>query len=190
MSGGQTRGVPAPGSAAEPRRWSRIAPWLAPALLTVVALAQIGIAASTDLTPWKGGGFGMFSTLDGTGSRQLRITLIGPEGERRLRVRQRRALPITALRNNPGAAAAQRVADGLMPALSRPRFAEYDTLRIEVQRATYDADQARLTFRPWKSWEYPMPETVGGVGARDEGRGAAGQAPVDGEETGQDAAAD
>jgi hypothetical protein len=33
-------------------------------ILTVVAISQIALARTVALTPWKGGGFGMFSTLD------------------------------------------------------------------------------------------------------------------------------
>ena len=35
-----------------------------PVLLLVVAVCQIGLAKAAGLTAWKGGGFGMFSTLD------------------------------------------------------------------------------------------------------------------------------
>jgi hypothetical protein len=33
-------------------------------LLTLVAVSQIAVSKSIGMTPWKGGGFGMFSTLD------------------------------------------------------------------------------------------------------------------------------
>jgi hypothetical protein len=48
---------------------------LAPALLAVVALVQIVTAHRRGLTPWKGGGFGMFSTVDMSPRRSLRIVL-------------------------------------------------------------------------------------------------------------------
>jgi len=38
--------------------------WAVPALLVVVAVAQICRVRGYDLTPWKGGGFGMFSSVD------------------------------------------------------------------------------------------------------------------------------
>ena len=41
------------------------------ALLVTVALGQIVLARTVDLSPWKGGGFGMFATLDGTASRYV-----------------------------------------------------------------------------------------------------------------------
>ena len=55
-------------------RSSRLA-YLAPALLAVVATAQFAIAHATPLSPWKLGGFGMFSTGDVPRSRVLRVRL-------------------------------------------------------------------------------------------------------------------
>lgn len=49
---------------------NRIAKWGPSALLAAVALLQIALVYTADLTAWKGGGFGMFSTLDyGTNRR-------------------------------------------------------------------------------------------------------------------------
>lgn len=47
-------------------------------LLVLVAGHQIRLARMTQLTPWKGGGFGMFSTTDGLSHRRLRIVVRGP----------------------------------------------------------------------------------------------------------------
>ena len=50
--------------------------WLAavPALvLIVVAALQISLARRGPLSPWKGGGFGMFASLDGGSFRTLRV---------------------------------------------------------------------------------------------------------------------
>lgn len=46
-------------------------------LLVIVALTQIYLAHTVHLSPWKGGGFGMFSTTDGGPNRHLRIFLRG-----------------------------------------------------------------------------------------------------------------
>jgi hypothetical protein len=48
-------------------------------LLVLVALCQIILARGASLTPWKGGGFGMFSTNDHAGHRMLRITVTARE---------------------------------------------------------------------------------------------------------------
>ncbi len=43
--------------------------WLAPGLLISVALVQITLSHTKDLTPWKGGGFGMFASTDSLSMR-------------------------------------------------------------------------------------------------------------------------
>ena len=43
------------------------------ALLVAVAAVQVTLVYTADLSPWKGGGFGMFSTTDDSGRRHVRI---------------------------------------------------------------------------------------------------------------------
>lgn len=42
----------------------RILAWIVPVILILVAVNQIHWAHTRDLTPWKGGGFGMFASVD------------------------------------------------------------------------------------------------------------------------------
>ena len=58
-------------------------------LLALVAANQIRLARTGPLSPWKGGGFGMFSTTDSPASRQLRIVVYGEGGARELEVPSR-----------------------------------------------------------------------------------------------------
>lgn len=53
-------------------RRDRLLAALVPLVLTVVALYQVTTALTEDLTPWKGGGFGMFATADHPETRVLR----------------------------------------------------------------------------------------------------------------------
>ena len=48
---------------------------LIPILLCTIALVQICMVYSKDLTPWKGGGFGMFAMIDRLEYRPVHITL-------------------------------------------------------------------------------------------------------------------
>jgi hypothetical protein len=48
---------------------------LAPGLLVAVAAAQLFHVWRSDLTPWKGGGFGMFATGDSLAGRYIRVYL-------------------------------------------------------------------------------------------------------------------
>jgi hypothetical protein len=52
--------------------------WLPPALLLAVALVQHGLVRRDALTPWCGGGFGMFSTNDARVTRHLHAYALSP----------------------------------------------------------------------------------------------------------------
>ncbi len=56
--------------AAKGNRWLGLVPVAA---LVLFALLQITLAGTRDLTPWKGGGFGMFSTVDQPRIRFVRV---------------------------------------------------------------------------------------------------------------------
>jgi len=60
--------------------------YLPPVLLVVVALHQAILVETRELTPWLGGGFGMFSTTDGPGDRIVRVVAILLVGERDVRI--------------------------------------------------------------------------------------------------------
>ncbi len=105
--------------------------WLAPALLLAVAANQIWLSFRADLTPWCGGGFGMFSTVDGRFARHLHAFALSPS------LRVELAIPVE-LRESALAAVA-------LPSESRLRafarelepyaasdFEAPDTIRIEV----------------------------------------------------------
>jgi len=53
---------------------------LAPLCLCLVAGLHLYRVATADQTPWKGGGFGMFSTVDSESARYLRCYLLGDDG--------------------------------------------------------------------------------------------------------------
>jgi hypothetical protein len=59
----------------------RVLPYCAPAVLTTIATLQFVLAHSFGLSPWKGGGFGMFSTVDSPSARFLRIYLVTGDQE-------------------------------------------------------------------------------------------------------------
>lgn len=52
------------------------AAWLPACVLILVAANQVRLTARTGLSPWKGGGFGMFSTIDSPGERFLQAHLL------------------------------------------------------------------------------------------------------------------
>jgi len=52
-----------------------------PVLLVAIAVAQIVTATYGTLSPWKGGGFGMFASIDGPASRSLFLSAVDFEGK-------------------------------------------------------------------------------------------------------------
>ena len=58
-----------------------LATWGPAAVLTIVALLQIVMVYRADLTPWEGGGFGMFSTLDYETNRRFLVEGMDQKGE-------------------------------------------------------------------------------------------------------------
>lgn len=52
----------------------------APLVLVIVLASHVSLRWSSDLTPWKGGGFGMFSTVDSPASRVVRVELVTDVG--------------------------------------------------------------------------------------------------------------
>ena len=55
------------------QRWLPILPAI---LLAAVALHQLYAVRAHDLTPWKGGGFGMFASTDVGPARRLEVWLL------------------------------------------------------------------------------------------------------------------
>jgi len=50
--------------------------WVTPVLLVLLAVTQIAQASTRDLTPWKGGGFGMFASTDGLNYRAVQARFL------------------------------------------------------------------------------------------------------------------
>ena len=65
-------------------------------LLAAVAIGQVVLARGFDLTPWKGGGFGMFATLDHAAFRRIDIVVEAADRSEALEVP--RSLEIEAAR--------------------------------------------------------------------------------------------
>jgi hypothetical protein len=121
-------------------RWVTVLPYVPIALLVFTALSQFILAHTVDLSPWLGGGFGMFSTTDDGVNRQLRVFTLSAEGEV-----QERAIPETLAdaerraRVLPSPSRLYTFAKALATAYGR-EGKQFSTLRVEVWRTTFDAD--------------------------------------------------
>jgi hypothetical protein len=119
-------------------RLPALSPTRLPALLLcVVALHQIWLAHDAHLSPWNGGGFGMFSSTDVFARRHLHVWLVSPEFRQELDVpsglreemRGALALPTDARLRNLG--------ERLLAAY--PETSSADALTLTVYAMRFDA---------------------------------------------------
>jgi hypothetical protein len=105
-------------------------PFLAPAVLFMIACVQFGTASITELSPWKGGGFGMFSTIESPSSRVIRVHLITSDKTKiPVKVPDQFRKLVGQIRTKPK----QSDIDKLAVALSNKSWATYNMLPIQEQ---------------------------------------------------------
>ncbi len=135
----------------EDRRWDArdIGPlfltYLPVVILVVVALLQIDRAHSQHQTPWKGGGFGMFSTNDRGSNRSLR--LIGHQDGRQKNLRLLRHPEAERLARQTLALPSDDNLFELAHILSRQEaLARLEALRVEVWRSRFDSATRKVAL--------------------------------------------
>jgi hypothetical protein len=104
------------------------------ALLTIVAGAQIALSRHAALTPWKGGGFGMFSTLDHGAFRGVSVIVDGPERSETLAIPPSLENLAARVANFPDQWLLRRLADG-----------------VAAREARYGRPVTRITLHVWKT---------------------------------------
>ena len=109
----------------------RIAPSI---LLIAVAFVQIVLARTSGLTPWKGGGFGMFSTLDHGAYRGVDAVIDGPD--------RSEALAMPQSLEEIAARAAAWPTDQLLGRLAED---------IVTRERRYDRPVTRVTLTAWQT---------------------------------------
>jgi hypothetical protein len=105
------------------------------ALLAALALAQIALSFGVQLSPWKGGGFGMFATNDHGAFRSVRVYALLPGGEERVEVPPELRRAELRVRELPSEGALRRLGEKL--AAEAPQAAG---LRAEVWRVELDGE--------------------------------------------------
>lgn len=134
--------------------------FLALYLLLAVAAVQIPMAKLWILTPWRGGGFGMFSTLDSSSYRPVRVYAVGDDWERRLKLPEDLSGPVYAAACLPTDGHLQDLAHRVAGRL-RPGKRTVRAVRVEVWKSAFDPDTSTFSVRPWRSVRYEL-----GDGAR------------------------
>jgi hypothetical protein len=129
---------------------------LPPALLVAVALCQIALTRTAALTPWKGGGFGMFATLDHGAYRGVVAIVEAPDRSETLEMPP--SLELLAAR------AAACPSDWLLGQLARgivSRERRYErpvtAVRLSVWATTFDRSTLAASERTLRTFEYRVP---------------------------------
>ena len=103
------------------------------ALLVAIALIQITLAETAAMTPWKGGGFGMFSTLDHGAYRGVDAVIDGPD--------RSEAFDMPASLEEIAARAAAWPSDRLLRQLAQG---------IAARERRYERPVTRITITAWR----------------------------------------
>jgi hypothetical protein len=115
---------------------ARLAVAAPPLLLATVAAVQMTLALTAQLSPWKGGGFGMFASNDGLPFRAVRVFVSAPMRSEEL------LLPPSLLDAAARAATFPRTRTlesfaRSVAARERRQGREVATVRVEVWRASF-----------------------------------------------------
>jgi hypothetical protein len=105
-------------------------------LLAIVASTQIVLTRTTLLSPWKGGGFGMFSTLDGRPFRYARMFVSAAERSEELAVPPSLEELVAQAEMLPGDAQFDRLSRAIV-ARERRHGRPVEQVRIEVWRVEF-----------------------------------------------------
>jgi hypothetical protein len=129
------------------------------ALLLSVACAQIILTRTSGLSPWKGGGFGMFSTTDDSGHRRVRLFVSAPD--------RSEEIAITPSLEDAAVRAAVLPSDGRLTQLARrviERERRYhrpvDAVRIETWRIVYAPGTLAATPNLTRDFTYRVDATA------------------------------
>jgi hypothetical protein len=127
-------------------------------LLLAVAAVQLTLAGTAGLSPWKGGGFGMFSTTDDAGRRRVRVFVSAPERSEEIAIAPSTEDAAERAAVLPTDGALSRLAQRVV-ARERRYQRPVDTVRIETWRIDYAPDTLAATSRLIRDFVYRVDAT-------------------------------
>jgi hypothetical protein len=133
-----------------------MAKFVPPAVLIVVAIVQIGLVRTADLTPWKGGGFGMFSTLDHGAYRGIDVVVDARDRSETLEIPPSLETAASRAANCPVDGLLRALADNVA-ARERRYQRPVSQVTLTVWRAEFDRETLRATERPLRKFVYVVP---------------------------------
>jgi hypothetical protein len=129
---------------------------IAPALLVVVASAQIVLSRTVDLTAWKGGGFGMFATLDHAAHRGVDILVDGPDRSETLAAPPSIELAVARAAACPTDGLLRSVAESVV-ARERRNHRPVSRVTLTFWRTEFDRETLHASERPVRTFVYDVP---------------------------------
>jgi hypothetical protein len=117
-------------------RWLPLIPAI---LLTLVALNQLRLSHTHELDPWKGGGFGMFSTCSGANARHTHVFVSDEAGESEVDLPDDLEDTEDRLLVLPTQHWRERFARELSNAMLE-EHPEHTAVRVEIWQTTYDVE--------------------------------------------------
>lgn len=119
------------------RRARELLPLVPALLLVAIAANQVRLALCCDLDPWKGGGFGMFSTLDHASARRVRVSALWPEREEPVEIPDELVELSLRARRLPTEASLRALALATARAVGE-QGPEPEAVRVRVERVGFD----------------------------------------------------
>lgn len=130
--------------------------FIPPLLLTVVAVTQIGLARRADLTAWKGGGFGMFATLDHGAYRGVDIVVDAPDRSEAIEIPPSLETAAARAAAFPAEWLLRQLAEGVAAREERNERA-VSRVTVTVWRADFDRATLAASERRLRSFVYLVP---------------------------------
>lgn len=128
---------------------------LPPLLLVAVALVQLALAQRAELSPWSGGGFGMFSTADAGGRRHLHASVLRPGLEREVPIPRALEIDVLRLRTFPTRGRAEAIARALA-ALPSADHGPPRAVRLQIWATRFEPATLAPRNRIVREYEIPI----------------------------------
>ena len=125
-------------------------------LLIAVAIGQVVLVRAFDLTPWKGGGFGMFATLDHAAFRRVDIVVDAPGRSEALEIPPSLEVDVARAASFPVPWLLARLAEGVA-ARERRNGRAVGRVTLTVWRTAFDRITLRATDQPLRTFVYNVP---------------------------------
>ena len=143
-------------------RWRSALEWLPVALLLAGVSHHFWLVSRHQISPWLGGGFGMFASTDMPSARHVHlIARLADGSEHEVALGERYQDALERARGLPSKARLQHAAETAFKAIEATPEMDFPAppreLRIEVWRTTYAADTLKPADTLLASGTWPFP---------------------------------